>query len=79
MVLFIILALSPATNGVRRWINLGLFNIQPSEVIKPLILIMAKCISTNDKRTKFISYLSVFFNWCNILFLNLILHQYKYF
>lgn len=63
MVLFIILALSPATNGVRRWINLGLFNIQPSEVIKPLIiLIMAKCISTNDKRTKLISYLSVFFS-----------------
>lgn len=41
----------PAVKGVHRWIDLGLFNLQPSEVAKfALILLFAHLISINYKR-----------------------------
>ncbi len=48
ILLVIVLILGVETRGSVRWISLGIFNIQPSELIKPvLILILARFWSAN--------------------------------
>lgn len=61
ILMFIALILSPSTAGVKRWIRIAGFNIQPSEVIKPLlILILAKALIINDLTKKYAIYIFSF-------------------
>lgn len=51
VLLLIIVLFMPEQKGVNRWINLGLFTFQPSEVMKfSLVLLFAYLISINYKR-----------------------------
>ena len=47
----------PAVNGVHRWINLGLFSFQPSEIAKfAMILWLAHYVSVHFDRMRFARY-----------------------
>ncbi len=46
----IVLVLGIASHGAVRWINLGFFNLQPSEFLKPAIIVyIAKACTTNEE------------------------------
>jgi len=47
--LVVVLVLGDVTKGSRRWIELGFFNFQPSEVMKLfVVLALAKCLELRD-------------------------------
>ena len=48
---FLVLGFGSEFNGSRRWLDLGLFNFQPSEPMKlGIIIMMARYFSTHEKR-----------------------------
>ena len=58
LMLFVVLGLGKVINNVRRWIDLGLFNFQPSEVMKiAVILALAKYFSQDETAPQTRSYL----------------------
>lgn len=53
LILLVIVLLLPRVNGVRRWINLGPFSFQPSEIAKfAIIVLFAHLISMNYEKMK---------------------------
>jgi len=61
ILLVIVLILPPLKDNFHRWINLGLFTFQPSEIAKfAVIVLLAALISTNYKRMEKFSYGIVF-------------------
>ncbi len=71
--MFLILFLDYEVKGAKRWIQIFNFTLQPSEIIKPIFVILsAWCISRSIEDKKF--YLPVLFIFCLIL-LGLILMQ----
>ncbi len=65
IVLLVILAFFPQENGVSRWIKIGAFHLQPSELMKPaLVLALARFLSDRNRspnklKTLFFSFLFV--------------------
>ncbi|WP_040196558.1 putative lipid II flippase FtsW [Candidatus Soleaferrea massiliensis] len=53
VLLIVVLFCPPDENGIRRWIPLGIFSVQPSEIVKfAVILLFAKIIVLKDKHMK---------------------------
>lgn len=74
-VLLVIALLTPSATGVHRWIRLGSFSFQPSEVAKfALILVFAHMISLNYKKMKrfgvgFLPFILLLGGTCALVFL----------
>lgn len=50
-IVFLVLVVGDEYNGARRWLNMGLFQFQPSEPMKiGVILVVARYFATRDKR-----------------------------
>ncbi len=73
LLMLLILFLDYEVKGAKRWIQIFNFTLQPSEIIKPIFVILsAWCISKSIEDKKF--YLPILFLFCLIL-LSLILMQ----
>ena len=60
LVLLVIVRLMEPVDGVYRWINLGVFTIQPSEIAKfTIIAMLAHLIAINQDRMNDIKYLAI--------------------
>lgn len=74
-VLLVLALLTPSSTGVHRWIRMGSFSFQPSEVAKfALILVFAHMISLNYKKMKrfgvgFLPFILLLGGTCALVFL----------
>lgn len=57
ILLLLPLIIGQATRGVIRWIPLGSFSIQPSEIVRPFLLLFSAHVTSKIKTTKVIPYL----------------------
>lgn len=74
-VLLVIALITPSSTGIHRWIKLGSFTFQPSEVAKfALVLVFAHMISLNYKKMKkfgvgFVPFILLLGGTCALVFL----------
>ena len=60
MVLLIVVRLLPPVDGVYRWINLGMFTIQPSEIAKfTIIAVLAHLVALHPERMNQFKYIAL--------------------
>uniref|UniRef100_A0A7C4RAM4 Rod shape-determining protein RodA n=1 Tax=candidate division CPR3 bacterium TaxID=2268181 RepID=A0A7C4RAM4_UNCC3 len=61
---------SPAVRGSNRWLSIGSFNsFQPSEVIKPIIVVITANLALNEKKNDLFSLLKRFLIFSPIIFI----------
>ncbi|MBI2617039.1 rod shape-determining protein RodA [Candidatus Gottesmanbacteria bacterium] len=56
LLLLVSLFFAPSIRGSTRWIDVGIFRIQPSELIKPLVVIILASIISKEKKTTLFSF-----------------------
>lgn len=54
LLLLISLFFAPSIRGSTRWIDLGAFRLQPSEIIKPFVIIILASLMASEKKTTFL-------------------------
>lgn len=61
VVLLLILFFSPSIRGSARWIDIGIFRVQPSELMKPFIIVVLASIISQERKTTLLSFIKHLF------------------